>query len=161
MLRAPPLRHTAACYSQNYGFPSGASAWQRLKPRAITRKMTAVSKFLYTYHVAFFPISQEYYSNFYYIYRKIYYKKHIINCMDKNEVKNLREVVGKNLKAARLAMGMTQQQVATALGKYQTDYFKYESGMIELDYEKIVFLCKLFDITPDDLFEGLFSNKEK
>lgn len=108
-----------------------------------------------------FPLSQEYYSNFYYIYRKIYYKKHIINCMDKNEVKNLREVVGKNLKAARLAMGMTQQQVATALGKYQTDYFKYESGMIELDYEKIVFLCKLFDITPDDLFEGLFSNKEK
>lgn len=81
--------------------------------------------------------------------------------MDKNEVKNLREVVGKNLKAARLAMGMTQQQVATALGKHQTDYFKYESGMIELDYEKIVFLCKLFDITPDDLFEGLFSNKEK
>ena len=81
--------------------------------------------------------------------------------MDKNEVKNLREVVGKNLKAARLAMGMTHQQVATALGKYQTDYFKYESGMLELDYEKIVFLCKLFDITPDDLFEGLFSNKEK
>lgn len=81
--------------------------------------------------------------------------------MNKNEVKNLREVVGKNLKAARLAMGMTQQQVATALGKDQTDYFKYESGMLELDYEKIVFLCKLFDITPDDLFEGLFSNKEK
>ena len=81
--------------------------------------------------------------------------------MDKNEVKNLREVVGKNLKAARLAMGMTQQQVATALGKDQTDYLKYESGMLELDYEKIVFLCKLFDITPDDLFEGLFSNKEK
>lgn len=58
-------------------------------------------------------------------------------------------------------MGMTQQQVAAALGKDQTDYFKYESGMLELDYEKIVFLCKLFDITPDDLFEGLFSNKEK
>lgn len=80
--------------------------------------------------------------------------------MDKSKVKNLREAVGKNLKAARIAMGMTQQQVADALGKYQTDYFKYESGQIELDYEKIVFLCKLFDITPDDLFDGLFNDDD-
>ena len=39
---------------------------------------------------------------------------------------------------------MTQQQVATALGKDQTDYFKYESGMLELDYEKIVFFVQTF-----------------
>lgn len=38
--------------------------------------------------------------------------------------------------------------------KYQPDYSQYENGIIELDYEKIVFLCKLFDITPNDLFDG-------
>lgn len=64
--------------------------------------------------------------------------------------------VGKNLKNARQASGMTQKEVAALLNKYQPDYSNYESGKIELDYEKIVYLCKLFQITPNDLFEGLF-----
>lgn len=64
--------------------------------------------------------------------------------------------VGKNLKNARQASGMTQKEVAALLNKYQPDYSNYESGRIELDYEKIVYLCKLFQITPNDLFEGLF-----
>lgn len=67
--------------------------------------------------------------------------------------------VGENLKAARLARGMTQKEVAALLNKYQPDYFQYESGKIELDYEKIVFLCKLFDIRPNDLFYGIFDNE--
>lgn len=52
---------------------------------------------------------------------------------------------------------MTQKEVAAILNKYQPDYSNYEKGKIELDYEKIVFLCKLFEITPNDLFDGLFS----
>ena len=66
------------------------------------------------------------------------------------------ETVGKNLKAARTARKMTQKEVAALLNKHQPDYSEYETGKIELDYEKIVFLCDLFDITPNDLFEGLF-----
>ena len=61
--------------------------------------------------------------------------------------------VGENLKSARLAMGITQKQRATELKKHQPDYSEYETGKIELDYEKIVYLCKRLDITPNDLFD--------
>jgi transcriptional regulator with XRE-family HTH domain len=67
---------------------------------------------------------------------------------------DVKTIVGNNLKAARKAKGLTQKQVAAVLHKYQPDYSQYESGKIELDYEKIVLLCKLLDITPDDLFDG-------
>lgn len=61
--------------------------------------------------------------------------------------------VGKNLKESRLAKGITQKQIAAELHKYQSDYSEYETGKIQLDYEKIVYLCKRFDITPNDLFD--------
>ncbi|HIY99933.1 MAG TPA: helix-turn-helix domain-containing protein [Firmicutes bacterium] len=62
------------------------------------------------------------------------------------------KIVGENLKLARQAKGVTQRQIAAELGKYQSDYSDYERGRVELDYEKIVYLCKRFDITPNDLF---------
>ena len=60
--------------------------------------------------------------------------------------------VGENLKNARKAKGITQKQIAHELGKHQPDYSEYETGKIELDYAKIVYLCKRLDITPDELF---------
>lgn len=60
--------------------------------------------------------------------------------------------VGENLRAARKAKGMTQQKVAEAMNKYQSDYSDYERGLIQLDYDKIIFLCNLFEITPNQLF---------
>ena len=62
------------------------------------------------------------------------------------------KIVGENLKQARMAKGITQTQIATELKKYQSDYSEYETGKIQLDYEKIVYLCKRFGITPNDLF---------
>ena len=66
---------------------------------------------------------------------------------------DIRKSAGKNLKMARKAVGLTQKQIAEELGKYQSDYSEYETGKIELDYEKIIFLCKRLDITPNDLFD--------
>lgn len=63
------------------------------------------------------------------------------------------KIVGKNLKDARKAKGITQKELAKEMNKYQSDYSEYESGKIELDYAKIVFLCKRLDITPNDLFD--------
>ena len=62
------------------------------------------------------------------------------------------KIVGENLRQARRAKGLTQKEVAAMLGKYQPDYSEYETGKIELDYEKIVFLCEKYDIAPNDLF---------
>ncbi len=61
--------------------------------------------------------------------------------------------IGENLKFARQAKGITQKQLASELGKYQSDYSEYETGKIQLDYEKIIFLCQRLDITPNDLFD--------
>lgn len=64
----------------------------------------------------------------------------------------LSKLVGENLKTARKAKGLTQKQLAKELHKYQSDYSEYETGKIELDYEKIYYLCKRLEITPNDLF---------
>ena len=63
------------------------------------------------------------------------------------------ETVGANLRAARLAKGLTQKKLAKELNKYQSDYSNYENGKIQLDYQKIVYLCNRLDITPYDLFD--------
>ncbi len=65
---------------------------------------------------------------------------------------DIKKIVGENLKFARKAKGLTQKELASELNKYQSDYSEYETGKIELDYEKIVFLCKRLDITPNELF---------
>ncbi len=61
--------------------------------------------------------------------------------------------VGANLKAARMMKGLTQAQIAKELNKYQPDYSEYETGKVQLDYEKILYLCERLDITPNDLFD--------
>lgn len=65
---------------------------------------------------------------------------------------DIAKMVGENLKWARTSKGVTQKEIADELKKYQSDYSDYETGKIQLDYEKIVYLCKRFDITPNDLF---------
>lgn len=65
---------------------------------------------------------------------------------------NIAKTVGENLKQARVARGLTQKQLADEMHKYQSDYSEYETGKVQLDYEKIVFLCKRLNITPNDLF---------
>lgn len=65
---------------------------------------------------------------------------------------DISKIVGQNLKQARKYKGITQKEIANELNKYQSDYSEYESGKIQLDYEKIVYLCKRLDITPNDLF---------
>lgn len=60
--------------------------------------------------------------------------------------------VGENLKNARKLANLTQTELAKEMHKNQADYSDYETGKIQLDYEKIIFLCKRLDITPNDLF---------
>ena len=67
--------------------------------------------------------------------------------------KNIAKIVGENLKSARTAKGVTQREIANLMNKYQSDYSEYETGKVQLDYEKIVFLCDYLNITPNDLFD--------
>lgn len=61
----------------------------------------------------------------------------------------LKEDVGRRLRESRKYAGYSQKQVAEILGMVQPAYARYELGMIELDYQKLVALCKLYDVSSD------------
>ena len=68
-------------------------------------------------------------------------------------MKNIKEVVSNNLKQARKQAGLTQDYIAQKLNTKQTIYSRYERGKLELDYTKIEQVCKILDITPNELFQ--------
>ena len=66
---------------------------------------------------------------------------------------NISKTVGNNLRIARINAGYTQKEVADKLQTKQTIYSRYETGKLQLDYEKIIILCQLYQIDSTDLFE--------
>lgn len=73
---------------------------------------------------------------------------------------DLAKKVGKNLKAARKACGLTQKEVAGKMFMTQQQYSRFENGVFELNYSQITTLCSLFEISPNELFDGCHSNTE-
>ena len=61
--------------------------------------------------------------------------------------------IGKNLKEARRYKGYTQKEVAEKLFMTQQQYSRFENGVFELNYDQIIYLCNLYDIEPNDLFQ--------
>ena len=61
--------------------------------------------------------------------------------------------IGNNLKQARKDKRLTQQNVADLMKMTQQQYSRFENGVFQLNYEQILFLCNLYDITPNDLFD--------
>ena len=59
--------------------------------------------------------------------------------------------VGQRLAQARKDAGYTQTQVGNLLNMAYQNYQKYESGKVELSYDKLVFLCELFQVSADYL----------
>ena len=55
------------------------------------------------------------------------------------------------LRDLRQAADMTQAQVAAYLGVAQPVYQRYEKGTFECNYEQLVRLCDLFDVSADFL----------
>lgn len=72
---------------------------------------------------------------------------------------DIKKTVANNLKQARLAKGYNQEKVAEMLNTKQTIYSRYETGKLELDYDKIIKICKILEITPNDLFENCYKDK--
>ncbi len=68
-------------------------------------------------------------------------------------LENVARRIGYNLKDARIYKGMTQREVAGVMRMTQQQYSRFENGVFELNYEQILFLCKLFEITPNELFD--------
>lgn len=66
---------------------------------------------------------------------------------------DISKLVGKNIKEARKLKGLTQAYVAKTFRMTQQQYSRFENGVFELNYEQIVNICKLLDITPNEIFD--------
>lgn len=65
---------------------------------------------------------------------------------------SIAQSVGERIKQARKLKGLTQKQVADVFHMTQQQYSRFENGVFELNYQQIVDICKLLDITPNELF---------
>lgn len=69
-----------------------------------------------------------------------------------NTLMSIAQSVGERIKQARKLKGLTQKQVADVFHMTQQQYSRFENGVFELNYQQIVDICKLLDITPNELF---------
>ncbi|HCA3406608.1 TPA: helix-turn-helix transcriptional regulator [Salmonella enterica subsp. salamae serovar 35:g,m,s,t:-] len=58
-------------------------------------------------------------------------------------------------RAARIACGITQQEVASAFGRPQSFIAKVENGERRLDVVEFVRLCRLLNIEPASILNKL------
>ena len=65
---------------------------------------------------------------------------------------DIAKIVGNNIKDARKLKGLTQSQVAQIFRMTQQQYSRFENGVFELNYEQIVKICEILDITPNEIF---------
>ena len=65
---------------------------------------------------------------------------------------SIAQSVGERIKQARKLKGLTQKQVAAVFHMTQQQYSRFENGVFELNYQQIIDICKLLDITPNELF---------
>lgn len=58
---------------------------------------------------------------------------------------------GRRLKESRMSSGLTQREVSERLGIVLQQYQTYESGRYQMDYDKIVRVCKILNVSADYL----------
>ena len=64
------------------------------------------------------------------------------------------EEFGRNLAAARVALGLSQADIAKSLGMTQSTYAGYETGTRKIPLSVIIQLSNYFGKTPDELISG-------
>ena len=62
------------------------------------------------------------------------------------------KLVGDNIKQARKLKGLTQSDVAKVFHMTQQQYSRFENGVFELNYEQIINICKLLNMSPNEIF---------
>ena len=58
---------------------------------------------------------------------------------------------GENFKKLRKQAGLTQRQVAEAIGICQSNVSDWEKDISRPEYENLIALCKLYDVSADEI----------
>jgi transcriptional regulator with XRE-family HTH domain len=61
--------------------------------------------------------------------------------------------ISTQLKRYRKLSGMTQKEVAKRTGLNEKNISNWERGYVEPDIEMIAIFCRLYDVSPNDMFE--------
>jgi transcriptional regulator with XRE-family HTH domain len=61
--------------------------------------------------------------------------------------------VGNNVRAKRIKLGLSQDDVANQLGIVLREYQEYESGRRRFGPERLLKLARLFGVGPEEFFE--------
>ncbi len=77
---------------------------------------------------------------------------HVVMYMYNKIMENLKKFVGNKIKESRKDKGLTQKEVAAILNMTQQQYSRFENGVFELDYENLVKISTLFEVSLDYLF---------
>ncbi len=59
--------------------------------------------------------------------------------------------IGKKIKELRKEAGLTQKQLAKMLNKSETGFASWEQGLSEPSVHDLRLLCKIFEVSADDL----------
>lgn len=78
--------------------------------------------------------------------------KYFTSVCGKDLIMNIAKMVGENIKQARKLKGLTQKEVANLFRMTQQQYSRFENGVFELNYTQIIEICKLLDISPNEIF---------
>ncbi len=76
---------------------------------------------------------------------------HIIVNVQRTYLYNLVMKFGENFKKLRKQSGLSQAQVASALGIRQSNVSDWENDVSRPEYEKLIELCRLYDVTLEEL----------
>lgn len=71
------------------------------------------------------------------------------------QARTFRTVVGQRLRERRLALGMTQEEVAWDAGIAQGSISHYEQGRNEVPLAVLISLCEALQIAPVEIVPGL------
>jgi transcriptional regulator with XRE-family HTH domain len=63
-------------------------------------------------------------------------------------------IIASNIKRQRIAVGLTVQDVASAIGVTFQSVHKFENGQIRIQSDRLPVLSNLFRCSIDDFFEG-------
>ena len=69
--------------------------------------------------------------------------------------------IGERLLKLRKQKGLSQEEIANIIGVSRQTISKWETGESNPDFDKIIPLCDLYNITTDELIRGEIGNKEE
>ena len=75
------------------------------------------------------------------------------------ELDDVEKHIGKQMKMLRMANKISQKDLAKTMGITYQQVQKYENGLNRISVSRLWQICKIFDITPDFLFEGTWNTQ--